>query len=168
MLDWARQQAFQLRRWLPDRPPGSGWGRSLCCLGLPGAICEPLPSFASRVCASTPGFMNPPLHRVRAVALTRPPIKGLRLPSLQQRLADPKTRWSKRTSCSTGMAAPNVESSSAREQPFGITAVSHQPAFAGCSSVIPEKRFDPIALLSTDPVSTPLDIITFLRAPLAG
>ncbi len=158
LLDWARQQAFQLRRWLPDRPlvlVGDGAFAALDFL-------EQLRT-ASIVCITRLRLdarlyePAPPRSRGRA---GRPPIKGLRLPSLQQRLADPKTRWSKRT-------LQHWYGGSQRRIEFcSGTAIWYHGGLppARIRWVLirdPEKRFDPIALLSTDPVSTPLDIITF-------
>jgi len=158
LLDWARQQAFQLRRWLPDRTlilvADSAFAAldfleqlrtvSIVCvtrLRLDARLYEPAP----------------PRPRGRP---GRPRIKGRRLPSLQQRLIDPKTRWSKRTVQDWyGGAQRCIEFCSG-------TAIWYHgglpPAHIRWVLIRdPEKRFDPIALLSTDPALVPLDIVTF-------
>lgn len=87
-------------------------------------------------------------------------MKGSRLPSLQQKLTDPDTRWSK----------PTVQDwyggSQRRIEFCSGTAIWYHgglpPAHIRWVLIRdPEKRFDPIALLSTDPTLEPLDIVTF-------
>src|SRR6266536_601745 len=158
LLDWARQQAFQLRRWLPHRT---------LILVADGAFAaldflEQLRS-VSIVCVTRLRLdarlyePAPPRPRGRP---GRPRIKGRRLPSLQQRLIDPKTRWRKRTVQGWyGGAQRCIEFCSG-------TAIWYRgglpPAHIRWVLIRdPEKRFDPIALLSTDPALAPLDIVTF-------
>ena len=158
LLDWARQQAFQLRRWLPHRT---------LILVADGAFAaldflEQLRT-VSIVCVTRLRLdaqlyePAPPRPRGRP---GRPRIKGRRLPSLQQRLTDPKTRWSKRT-------LPDWYGGGQRCIEFcSGTAIWYRGGLppAPIRWVLirdPEKRFDPIALLSTDPALAPLDIVTF-------
>jgi hypothetical protein len=158
LLDWARQQAFQLRRWLPHRT---------LILVADGAFAaldflEQLRT-VSIVCVTRLRLdaqlyePAPPRPRGRP---GRPRIKGRRLPSLQQRLTDPKTRWSKRT-------LPDWYGGGQRCIEFcSGTAIWYRgglpPAHIRWVLIRdPEKRFDPIALLSTDPALAPLDIVTF-------
>jgi hypothetical protein len=158
LLDWARQQAFQLRRWLPHRT---------LILVADGAFAaldflEQLRT-VSIVCVTRLRLdaqlyePAPPRPRGRP---GRPRIKGRRLPSLQQRLTDPKTRWSKRTLqdwYGGGQRCIEFCSGTAIWYRGGLP-----PAHIRWVLIRdPEKRFDPIALLSTDPALAPLDIVTF-------
>ena len=90
LTDWARQVLLQTVRWLPGRRviavADSSFsaiellrdaGRHLCLISrlrLDAALYEPAPP-------RKPGMTG------------RPPVKGKRLPSLKQRLADPATCW---------------------------------------------------------------------------
>ncbi len=90
LTDWARQVLLQTVRWLPGRRviavADSSFsaiellrdaGRHLCLISrlrLDAALYEPAPP-------RKPGTTG------------RPPVKGKRLPSLKQRLADPATCW---------------------------------------------------------------------------
>jgi hypothetical protein len=90
LTDWARQVLLQTARWLPGRRviavADSSFsaiellrdaGRHLCLISrlrLDAALYEPAPP-------RKPGTTG------------RPPVKGKRLPSLKQRLADPATCW---------------------------------------------------------------------------
>jgi len=158
LLDWARQMAFQLRRWLPRRP---------LILVLDGAFAaleflEQLRS-VSIVCITRlrldARLYEPPPARPRGRP-GRPRVKGSRLPSLQQRLTDPKTRWTKT------VVQAWYGGSQRRMEFCSGTAIWYHGGLppAPIRWVLirdPQKRFDPIALLSTDPALTPLNIITF-------
>jgi hypothetical protein len=156
LLDWARQQAFQLRRWLPNRQlilvaDGAFAAlefldqlrtASIVCitrLRLDARLFEPAPARAK----GRPG---------------RPRIKGHRLPSLQQRLLDRKTRWKRHLALNWyGRSERRIEFCSG-------TAIWYHGGLPPASLrwVLirdPEKRFEPLALLSTDQTADPLEII---------
>jgi hypothetical protein len=161
LLDWARQQAFQLRRWLPDRQLilvadgafaalqflGHLRTASIICitrLRLDARLFEPAPS-------RTPGRPG------------RPRVKGHRLPSLQQRFLDPKTRWNRHI-------VQNWYGHSQRAIEFcSATAIWYHgglpPAHIRWVLIRdPQNRFAPLALLSTDPTANPLEIVAcYLR-----
>jgi DDE superfamily endonuclease len=91
--DWGRQVVLQLRRWLPDRPlvlvVDSGY-----------AALEFLGSLANRrqpITCITRLRLDAQLYRPAPPRypgqIGRPRRKGERLPSLRQRVTDPKTRW---------------------------------------------------------------------------
>ena len=88
----------------------------------------------------------------------RPRIKGARLPSLQSRLTDRKTRWQTAT-------VPNWYGNTGRRIQFcSGTAIWYHGGLPPASIrwVLirdPEGHFDPLALLCTDIKAKPLDII---------
>jgi hypothetical protein len=161
LLDWARQQAFQLRRWLPGRQlilvaDGAFAAlefldqlrtASIVCitrLRLDARLFEPAPARPK----GRPG---------------RPRIKGRRLPSLQQRLLNPNNHWNRHI-------VPNWYGRSQRVIEFcsGAAIWYHgglPPAPIRWVLIRdPEKRFQPLALLSTDETSDPLEIVvSYLR-----
>jgi hypothetical protein len=95
LVDWGRQMLLQLRRWLPERPVvlvvDSGYA-ALEFLGCLANRKQPITCITRlRLDAQ---FYAPVLPR-RKGQIGRPRRKGVRLPSLQQRLMDRKTKWSK-------------------------------------------------------------------------
>lgn len=100
---------------------------------------------------------EPPPARLRGHP-GRPRIKGARLPALQTRLADRKTRWQTAT-------VPNWYGNAGRRiQLCSGTAIWYHGGLPPISIrwVLirdPQASFDPLALLSTDPSAQPLDII---------
>ena len=158
LLDWARQQAFQLRRWLPDRTLILVADGAFAALDFLEQLRTVSIACITRLRLDSQLYEPaPPRPRGRP---GRPRIKGSRLPSLKQRLADPKTRWSKRT-------VQNWYGGSQRCIQFcSGTAIWYHGGLPPASIrwVLirdPENRFDPIALLSTDLTLTPLEIISF-------
>jgi hypothetical protein len=158
LLDWARQQAFQLRRWLPDRSLILVADSAFAALDFLEQLRTVSIGCITRLRLDSQLYEPaPPRPRGRP---GRPRIKGSRLPSLKQRLADPKTRWSKRT-------VQNWYGGSQRCIRFCFgTAIWYHGGLPPASIrwVLirdPENRFDPIALLSTDLTLTPLEIISF-------
>ena len=76
LTDWARQVLLQTARWLPGRHVIAVADSSFSAIELlrDAGLYEPAPP-------RKPGTIG------------RPPVKGGRLPSLKQRLADPATHW---------------------------------------------------------------------------
>ena len=158
LLDWGRQQAFQLRRFLPHRTlilVADGAFAALDFLDqlrTVSIVCITRLRLDARLYVPAP-----PRPRGRP---GRPRLKGPRLPSWQQRLADPKTRWSKQT-------VQNWYGGSQRRIEFcSGTAIWYHgglpPSHIRWVLIRdPAKRFRAIALLSTDPTLAPLDIVTF-------
>jgi len=93
LLDWARHS-------VPIADAGysshsnSGCRWRLCCAGLPGAGANRLHRLRHAPAPRRPTLRTAPTTSTWSPG--RPRIKGRRLPSLQQRLTDPKTRWSRR------------------------------------------------------------------------
>lgn len=161
LLEWARQQCFQLRRWLPHRKlilvADSAFAslRFLDELRQMGMICVTRLRLDARLFAPAPSRSQ---SRVG-----RPRIVGVRLPSLQQRLSDPKTRWQKaRVDNWYGNTSRTIEYCSG-------TAIWYHGGLAPTPIrwVLirdPQEGFDPLAVFSTDPAATPLDIVsTYVR-----
>ena len=157
LLDWARQQAFQLRRWLPER-------KIILVADGAFAALEFLDQLRSASIAAVTRLrldarLYEPAPARRRGHPGRPRVKGSRLPSLQQRLSNPKTRWTKQN-------VPNWYGGTQRAIQFcsGIAVWYHgglPPAHLRWVLVRdPEKRFDPIALLSTDSTLSPMEIVT--------
>jgi len=93
LLDWARQAALQIHRWLP--------GRRIVIVGDTAfAAIDLLAAVRRHVCVVTRLRLDanlfapaPPKRPGRG----RPPIKGKRLPKLTQRLYDPTIAWQRHT-----------------------------------------------------------------------
>jgi hypothetical protein len=158
LTDWARQMVLQARRWLPDRElvlvADSSFAalellaalvrRGVICvtrLRLDAALYEPAPS-------RCPG------------AKGRPRIKGKRLPNLADVLTAATTRWQR-------VSVPGWYGEGSRVIEFcSATAVWYHAGLP----VVPIRwvllrdplgRFDPQALLGTDPARKPLQILTW-------
>src|ERR1700722_990655 len=89
LLDWARQAALQIHRWLPDR-------YIVLVADSAFAAIEVLAAVRNHVCVVTSwrpeanlSASPPPKHKGRG----RPPIKGKRLNKLSAILKDRKVRW---------------------------------------------------------------------------
>ena len=93
LLDWARQVALQIRRWLP--------GRSIVLvLDSAFAALEFLAAVRGHACVITRLRLDANLFTPappRRKGPGRPPLKGKRLPKLAQCLADPATQWQPHT-----------------------------------------------------------------------
>src|SRR3982750_2302806 len=93
LVNWGRQMLLQLRRWLPERPivlvVDSGYA-ALEFLGCLANRKQPITCITRlRLDAQ---LYAPALPR-RKGQIGRPRCKGVRLPSLQQRVSDRKTVW---------------------------------------------------------------------------
>jgi hypothetical protein len=90
LTDWARQGLLQIARWLPGR-------RLVAVADTSYAAIELLSAVRERVCVITrlrldARLFAPPVPR-KPGTIGRPRIVGARLPTLAERLADPKTPW---------------------------------------------------------------------------
>lgn len=93
LTHWARQMLCQLRRWLPDRPlvvVGDSSYATLELLHFCQALAQPI-TFVTRLRLDA-ALYAPALPR-QPGQLGRPRRKGVRLPTLQERLQDPATAW---------------------------------------------------------------------------
>ena len=159
LTDWGRQMIRQLRRWLPDRAlvvvadstyamlellaDAAGLRQPVTVvtrLRLDAALYDPAPPRA-------PGTKG------------RPRKKGARQPTLAQRLADPQTGWETVTVpwYGGGTATVEVAAGTAIWYHAGLPPV----AIRWVLLRDPGGRFEPQALLSTDPAARPAQVIAW-------
>ena len=93
LLDWARQAALQIHRWLPDRRIVIVGDTALAAIGFLAAVRSYL-SVVTRLRLDANLYAPAPSRRRRR---GRPPIKGKRLAKLNQVLQDPGTIWQRHT-----------------------------------------------------------------------
>jgi hypothetical protein len=93
LLDWARQAALQIHRWLPGRRIVIVGDTALAAIGFLAAVRGYL-SVVTRLRLDANLFAPAPPRRRRR---GRPPIKGKRLAKLNQVLHDPRTVWHRHT-----------------------------------------------------------------------
>jgi hypothetical protein len=156
LLDWARQQCLQLRRWLPDRDLTLVVDGAFAALEFLGQLRAASITCITRLRLDARLYEPPPARRRGHPG--RPRVKGARLPSLRARLADHRTRWQTAT-------VPNWYGSIGRRIQFcSGTAIWYHgglpPAPIRWLLIRdPEGRFDPLALLSTATHDQPLAIV---------
>jgi hypothetical protein len=93
LLDWARQVALQIRRWLPDRRLVLVLDSAFAALAFLAAV-RPHACVVTRLRLDASLFAPaPPRRKGRG----RPALKGKKLPKLDQRLIDPATQWQSHT-----------------------------------------------------------------------
>jgi hypothetical protein len=160
LTDWARQLLRVVRRWWPDRSlvaVADSTYAALEFLAACGAWSPPV-TVVTRLRLDA-GLYEPAPPR-RAGQVGRPRVKGQRLPTLAARLADPVTRWTSITIANWyGAGERTVEIASA-------TAVwyhSGRPLVPLRWVLVrdPHGRFDPQALLCTDPAADPAQILAW-------
>ncbi len=156
LLDWARQQCFQLRRWLPDRDLTLVVDGAFAALEFLDQLRSVSITCITRLRLDARLYEPPPARRRGHPG--RPSVKGARLPSLKTRLADRQTRWQTAT-------VPNWYGNTGRAIQFcSGTAIWYHGGLppSPIRWVLirdPEGRFDPLALLCTDSKVKPLDIV---------
>src|SRR5689334_19089293 len=156
LTDWARQMGLQARRWLPGREVvllGDGSFAApelLAALARHGLVC------VTRLRLDAALYAPAPPRKPGTVG--RPRTKGARLPNLADVLADAATRW-------VQVAVPGWYGGGERVvEVCSATAVWRH---AGLPVVPirwvllrdPQGRFDPQALLCTEPESDPLQVV---------
>src|SRR3954463_8264845 len=156
LTDWARQMMLQVRRWLPERElvlaadMGFAALELLAALSRRGVIC------ITRLRLDAALYEPAPPRRVGTKG--RPRTKGARLPNLSEVLIRTSTRWRRVT-------VPGWYGEGDRVVEFcsGTAVWRH-----GGSPVVPIRwvllrdplrRFDPQALLCTDPAQDPLQVL---------
>ncbi|QRM33529.1 transposase [Microvirga sp. VF16] len=156
LTDWARQMALQVRRWLPERglvlvaDMGFAALELLAALSRQGVIC------ITRL--RLDAALYEPVPPRRPGTNGRPRTKGARLPNLSDVLQRTSTRWRRVT-------VPGWHGEGDRSIEFcSATAVWHHSG----RPIVPIRwvllrdplgRFSPQALLCTDPMRDPLQII---------
>lgn len=157
LTDWARQMLLQLRRWLPGRSFVVVADSSFAALDLLGAL-APHMSCITRLRLDAQLYAPAP-PRPRGTP-GRPRKKGARLPALSARLLDGKTRWQR-------LVVPRWYAQGSR--PIEIASDTAVWYHAGLPVVPlrwvlirdPLGRFEPQALLCTQPDMAPLEIVQF-------
>ena len=156
LTDWARQLASQARRWIPGRelvPVGDNGFSALDLLATltrRGVVC------VTRLRLDAALYEPAPPRRPGTIG--RPPTKGKRLPTLAAVLADAATTWRR-------VVVPGWYGEGERVvEPCSDTAVRRHAGLP----VVPIRwvllrdplgRFDPQALLCTDPDRDPLQVV---------
>lgn len=157
LTDWAGQIAALLRRWLPERQivivADSGYS-ALDFLHRCQQLIRPV-TIVTRLRLDAALYEPAPTRR--SGQLGRPRLKGKRLPTLAKRLSDPKTIWQSGKVSWYDRKERSVEVASGRAVWYhtGKTPVSIRWVLVRD----PEGKFDPQALLSTDPNTEPSQII---------
>lgn len=156
LTDWARQSVLQARRWLPGREVVLVADNGFSALDL-------LASLARRgvVCITRlrlDAALYEPAPPRRPGTIGRPPTKGKRLPTLAAVLADAATTW-RRVSVpgwyGEGERVVEVCSETAVWRHGGMPVVPLRWVLLRD----PLGRFDPQALLCTDPDRDPLQVV---------
>jgi hypothetical protein len=154
LVNWGRQMLLQLRRWLPERPivlvVDSGYA-ALDFLGCLTSQRRPI-TCITRLRLDAQLYAPAPPRRKGQIG--RPRRKGRRLPSLQQRVTDRKTKWSKVTVPHWYGAGPRtiqVATGTAVWYRVGLPVVPLRWILIRD----PQQQFRPQALLSTDLEVTP-------------
>ncbi len=156
LTDWGRQLVLQARRWMPERQvvlvTDSGFSalEFLAALRRHGVTC------VTRLRLDAALYQPAPPRQPGTVG--RPPTKGARLPTLAAVLADKATRWQR-------VAVPGWYGEGDRiVEICSDTAVwrhSGMPVVPIRWVLLrdPSQRFNPQALLCTDPAQEPLQIV---------
>jgi hypothetical protein len=160
LSDWARQLITQVRRWLPDRLLVVVADSSYAVLTLLAACrrLRPAVRFITRLRLDAALYEPAPLRSPGQVG--RPRVKGKRLPTLAQILANPGTRWQT-------VRVPRWYSQGERmvEVVTGTCVWYHTglPVVPIRWVLIrdPKGKFAPQALLCTDPSVAPVPILSW-------
>jgi len=155
LTDWGRQMLLQVSRWLPGRALVLVADSSFAALDLLAALARRM-TCITRLRLDAQLYATAP-PRPRGTP-GRPRKKGARLPALSAVLADPKTRWQRRV-------VPRWYAHAAR--PIEIASGTAVWYHAGLPALPirwvlirdPLQRFDPQALLCTQPDFKPLEVV---------
>jgi DDE superfamily endonuclease len=156
LTDWARQLALQARRWLPGREVVLLGDGSFAALDLLAALARHGLICVTRLRLDAALYEPAPPRRPGTVG--RPRTKGARLPNLSVILADEQTRWVRTTVpgwYGEGDRAVEFCSAMAVWRHAGLPVVPIRWVLLRD----PQRRFDPQALLCTDPGRDPLQIV---------
>ncbi len=156
LSEWARQMALQARRWRPGRELVLLGDSSFAALDLLAALARCGMICVTRLRLDAALYEPAPPRRPGTVG--RPRTKGARLPNLSEVLADEATCWQQVT-------VP--EWYGGRERIVEVCSATAVWRHAGLPVLPirwvllrdPQHRFDPQALLCTDPARDPLQIV---------
>lgn len=157
VLEWARQMVYQLRRWLPLRQLVLVVDSTYAALEFLHA-CQTLPNpvvVITRLRLDAALYTPVPARKPGTAGRKRK--KGVRLPTPQAFLNDPRTRWSTVTVNWYGGQPRTIEIASG----FALWYHSGKPAVSIRWVLIrdPLGKFDPQALLATDRTLNPIQIV---------
>jgi DDE superfamily endonuclease len=156
LTEWARQLVLQTRRWLPDRPLVLVADSGFAALDLLAALVRSGVTCITRLRLDAALYEPAPPRRPGAVG--RPRTKGARLPNLTAVLADRKTPWRRVTVPGwyrEGERIVEICSGAAVWRHAGLPVVPIRWVLIRD----PLRRFDPQALLCTDPAQEALQIV---------
>jgi DDE superfamily endonuclease len=156
LTDRARQLVLQARRWMPGRALVLVADSSFAALDLLAGLVRQGVTCVTRLRLDAALYAPAPPRQPRTPG--RPRTKGARLPTLAKLLADPATPWQR-------VSVPDWYGEGAR-----VVEICSETAVwrhAGLPIVPirwvllrdPGRRFDPQALLCTDPAQEPLQIV---------
>src|SRR5919199_2087914 len=149
LVDWGRQMLLQLRRWLPERPVVLVVDSGYAALEFLGGLANRKQPITCITRLRLDAQLYAPVRPRRRGQIGRPRRKGARLPSLQQRVTDRKTRWSKITVphwYSAGPRTIQVATGTAVWYRVGLPVVPIRWILIRD----PQQQFRPQALLSTN------------------
>ena len=158
LTDWARQMVLQVRHWLPNRALVLVADSSFAALELLAALLGQGVICVTRL--RLDAALYEPARPRRSGAPGRPPTKGRRLPKLANVLTARTTRWQRvRVPGWYGERDRIIEfcSATAVWRHAGLPVVPIRWVLVRD----PLGRFDPRALLCTDPAREPLQILTW-------
>lgn len=157
LTDWARQIIKQLRRWLPDRELVVVGDNSYAVIDLLHA-CQTLPNpvaVIARLRLDAALYEPAPPYAGKG----RPRKKGARLPTLHSLLEQPQTQWQRIELSWYGGCSRHMEVVSdtavwyhTGKPPVPIRWVLIRD---------PQGKYDPVALLCTQPEYTPMQIVSW-------
>jgi DDE superfamily endonuclease len=149
LVDWGRQMMLQLRRWLPERPIVLVADSGYAALDFLGGLANRRRSITCITRLRLDAQLYAPAPPRRKGQIGRPRRKGVRLPSLQQRVTDPQTRWRSITVphwYSAGPRTIQIATGTAVWYRVGLPVVPIRWILIRD----PQQQFRPQALLSTD------------------
>jgi hypothetical protein len=154
--DWGRQLGLQARRWLPGRKMVLVSDSSFSALDLLAALARRGVICVTRLRLDAALYEPTPPRPPGTVG--RPRTKGKRLPTLAAVLADATTPWQRVTVpgwYGEGERIVEIHSATAVWRHSGMPVVPIRWVLLRD----PQDRFDPQALLCTDPACDPLQIV---------
>jgi DDE superfamily endonuclease len=156
LTDWARQMALQVRRWLPGREIVLLGDSSFAALDFLVTLARHGLTGITRLRLDAALYEPAPLRKPGTVG--RPRTKGARLPNLANVLADQDTPWMRVTVpgwYGEGERAVEICSATAVWRHAGLPVLPIRWVLLRDL----QHRFDPQALLCTDPARDPLQIV---------